>query len=219
MDHMGRSSADLLIERGRKMIRISATGLWILVLLIPAVASGYPPAVGIIGDSRSCTDCHAINGPWKDEAGTIVDILDATTRRSLLQPDGRFLLEVERGESRTVITVIGRKAGDKVSPPSRNAWLYTDPTQLATEALSKFAPGWDVNLPMACRIVGDEVAEYLDAAVTALPMTVRPGDAARDAELELQVMLTAGESAKGNPDTWLKANYLLKKLILKVDDH
>lgn len=208
------------------MSRISASTLWALALLVltvaptvlPTVVSAYPPAVGIIGDSRSCTDCHANNGPWHDVAGTVVDVLDARTRLSLLQPDGRFLLEVERGEARTVITVIGRKAGDEVSPPTRNAWLYVDPTQLGTGALSKFAPGWDVNLPMACRIVGDEVPEYPDAAVTALPMTVRPGDAARRAELELQVMLTQGVSAKGNPDAWLEANYLLKTLILEVVD-
>jgi len=115
-----------------------------------------------------------------------------------------------------VITIIGRKADDVATPPMRNAWLYVDPTQLDTGALSKFAPGWDVNLPMACRIVGDDVPEYPDAAVTALPMTVRPGDAARNAELELQIMLTTGESAKGNPDSWLLSNYLVRKLALKV---
>ena len=199
------------------MIRIF-TVLWSLAVLVPAAVSAYPPAVGIIGQSRSCTDCHANNGPWKDETTTIVDILDATTRRSLLQPDGRFLLAVERGESRMVITVIGRKAGDKLSPPIRNAWLYVDPSQLGTRALSKFAPGWDVNLPMSCRIVGDAVPEYPGAAVTALPMTVRAGDAARNAELELQLMLTGGEPAKGTPDTWLRANYLIRKLALEVVD-
>lgn len=117
-----------------------------------------------------------------------------------------------------MITIIGRKANDIAPPPLRNAWLYVDPTQLETGALSKFAPGWDVNLPMACRIVGDEIPEYPDAAITALPMKIRPGDAARDAELELQVMLTTGESTKGNPDTWLESNYLIRKLTLRVID-
>ncbi|MFH1278300.1 MAG: hypothetical protein ABIK65_07970 [Candidatus Eisenbacteria bacterium] len=200
------------------MTRIPVNTLLVLALLIPIAASAYPPAVGILGPSRSCTDCHASNGPWKDEAATIVDVLDATTRRSLLQPDGGFLLQVERGTTKKVITVIGRKAGDKISPPIRNAWLYVDPMQLDTGALSKFAPGWDVNLPMACRIVGDEIPEYPGAAVTALPMTVRAGDASRNAELELQVMLTRGVSAKGNPDAWLEANYMLKKLVLEVVD-
>ncbi len=189
-----------------------------LALFVPTVVSAYPPAVGIIGQSRSCIDCHADNGPWRDESATIVDILDATTRTSLREPDGRFLLQVERGKTRTVLTVIGRKAGDRLPAPERNAWLYVDPLQLETSALSKFAPGWDVNLPMSCRIVGDNVPEYLGTAVTALPMTVRAGDAARHAELELQVMLTSGVSAKGDPDTWLKANFLLRHLILDVVD-
>jgi hypothetical protein len=186
--------------------------------LFPRNALAYPPAVGILGSSRSCTSCHASNGPWKDEAGTIVDILDGTTRSSLRQPDGRFLLQVERGKTATVLTVIGRAQGDTIPPPARNAWLYVDPLQIETKALSKFAPGWDVNLPMACRILGDDVAEYPGAAVTALPMTVRPGDAARDAELELQIMLTSGGPGKGNPDNWLRANFVARKLILKVVD-
>ena len=49
-------------------------------------------------------------------------------------------------------------------------------------------------------------------------MTVGPGDAAWDSVLELRVMLTSGESARGNPNAWLKGNYLLKKLVLKVVD-
>ncbi len=171
-----------------------------------------------MGKSRSCAVTHADTGPWQDEAKTIVDILDATTRLSLRQPDGRFLLEVPRGETRTVITVIGRHAGDEAPAPLRNAWLYVDPQQIETGALSKFAPGWGVNLPMSCRIVGDNVPEYPGAAVTAVPMTVRPGDAARDSVLELQVMLTSGESAKGNPNAWLKGNYLVRTLALVVLD-
>jgi len=186
--------------------------------LLPARAVAYPPAVGIVGDHRSCTSCHASNGPWKDESSTVVDILDATSRRSLRQPDGSFVIEVERGQAATVITVIGRRKGDTAPAPLRNAWLYVDPTTLATRALSKFAPGWDVNLPMSCRVVGDVVPEHAGAAVTALPMTIRPGDAARDAELELQVMLTGGESGKGQPDAWLNSNYLVREVILKVLD-
>ena len=187
-------------------------------LLLPAVASAYPPAVGIVGQSRSCTGCHTSNGPWSDASLTIVDVLDEATRLSLRQPDGRFLLEVDRGQTATVVTIIGRQAGDSVPPPIRNAWLYVAPSRLETTALSKFAPGWDVNLPMSCRIVGDTVPEYPGAALTALPMTVRPGDAAQETELELQIMLTSGESAKGDPDTWLQSNYLLRKLVLKVVD-
>ncbi len=198
----------------RFLSRLMAT----LALLVPSMASAYPPAVGIVGQSRSCTDCHASNGPWSDPNATIVDVLDGATRGSLRQPDGRFLLEVERGKTATVITVIGRRAGDSAPRPVRNAWLYVDPTRLNTGALSKFASGWDVNLPMSCRIVGDEAPEYPGAALTALPMTVRPGDAAGEAELELQVMLTSGDSAKGNPDAWLQSNYLVRRLILRVLD-
>ena len=141
------------------MVRICVSWLAAAVVLLPAIAGAYPPAVGIIGTSRSCTDCHSSNGPWTDESATIVDILDGATRRSLRQSDGRFMMEVERGKTATVITIIGRKADDVAPPPMRNAWLYVDPTQLETRALSKFAPGWDVNLPMACRIVGDEIQE------------------------------------------------------------
>ncbi len=192
--------------------------MWVVVLAITTVALAYPPSVGIVGQSRNCLSCHVSNGPWKDDAQTIVDIVDATTGESLRQTDGRFLIEVERGRTRTVITQIGRKANDDVPPPLRNAWLYLDPTQLETGSLSKFAPGWNVNLPMACRIVGDEAPGYPGAAITALPMTVRPGDSARSADLELQVMLTSGESAKGNPNAWLKSNYVVRSVQLRVVD-
>ena len=200
------------------MERARNSWMWIAVLVLPTIAFAYPPAVGIVGKSPNCLSCHVSNGPWEDEARTIVDIVDAATGKSLRQADGRFLLEVERGRTRMVITQIGRQAGDEVPPPVRNAWLYLDPTQLETGSLSKFAPGWSVNLPMACRIVGDETPNYPGAAMTALPMTVRPGDSARSADLELQVMLTSGESAKGNPNSWLKSNYVVKNVMLRVVD-
>ena len=177
----------ILIERRTtEMTRIQigrAAASSILLVVALCFLSGsvlaYPPAVGILGKSRSCTTCHASNGPWQDEDRTIVDILDAATHRSLRQPDGRFLLPVERGRSATVLTVIGRAQGDTAAPPTRNAWLYVDPTRLETEALSKFAPGWDVNLPMSCRIVGDTLDQYAGATLTVLPMTIRPTDAAQ----------------------------------------
>jgi hypothetical protein len=181
----------------------------------PPSAQAYPPAVGILGGSRSCVSCHASNGPWADEEKTLVDILDAKTKTSLKQEDGSFLIEVGRGQARTVLSVIGRPKGE-TSPPHRNAWLYVDPTQLKTSALSKFAPGWDVNLPMSCRIVGDAIEGYDGAYVTVLPMTVRPSDAARDTELELQVMITAGESVKGKAKEGLVSNYLVRKVLLQV---
>jgi hypothetical protein len=47
-------------------------------------------------------------------------------------------------------------------------------------------------------------------------MTVRPGPAARDAEIELQAMLTAGNSRKGPPNEWMTASHLVRKVRLKV---
>ena len=188
------------------------------LFLFPIAATAYPPAVGIIGTSRDCSSCHQNNGPWADDSKTVVDIIAADTGESLRQPDGTFLLEVERGTTRTVVTQIGRAANDDAPPPLRNAWLYLDPAQLETGSLSKFAPGWSVNLPMACRIVGDDVKTYPGASMTALPMTVRPGDTGQDAELELQLMLTRGESNKGNPNAWLEGNYMVRKVILRVLD-
>jgi len=71
----------------------------------------------------------------------------------------------------------------------------------------QFAPGWRVNLPMACRIIGDELEGFEGAKITALPMSIRPGDDAKDAELQLQGMLTKGESVKGKAKEGMKGNY------------
>jgi hypothetical protein len=180
-------------------------------------AAAYPPGVGILAKNRSCASCHASNGPWGDESRTVIDVLDAKTKLSLRGPDGVIAIAVARGASRTVLTVIGRTASEK-SPPRRNAWLYVDPSQIETSSLSKFAPGWDVNLPMSCRIVGDRLEGYDGAHLTVLPMTVRPSDAARDAELELQVMLTAGEAVKGKGQEGLISNLFVRKVLLKVSE-
>ncbi|MEK7347644.1 MAG: hypothetical protein AABZ94_02110 [Candidatus Eisenbacteria bacterium] len=178
-------------------------------------AAAYPPGVGILAKNRSCVPCHVSDGPWGDEARTIIDVLDSKTKQSLRGPDGVITIAVPRAATRTVLTVIGRMAGEK-SPPRRNAWLYVDPSQIETSALSKFAPGWDVNLPMSCRIVGDQLEGYDGAHLTVLPMTVRPSDAARDAELELQAMLTAGEAVKGKGQEGLISNLFVRKVLLKV---
>ncbi len=184
---------------------------------VPAAlsAAAYPPGVGILTKNRSCASCHVSNGPWGDEARTIIDVLDSKTKQSLRGPDGVITIAVPRAATRTVLTVIGRMAGEK-SPPRRNAWLYVDPSQIETSALSKFAPGWDVNLPMSGRIVGDQLEGYDGAHLTVLPMTVRPSDAARDAEIELQAMLTAGEAVKGKGQEGLISNLLVRKVLLKV---
>jgi hypothetical protein len=176
----------------------------------------YPPAVGILSNSRNCLTCHVNNGQWKDDENTFIDILDKETQRSLRQADGTFLIETKRYEPKTVFTVIGRKKDKKIAAPYRNAWLYIDSSTIGTHSLSKFAPGWDVNLPMSCRIVGDQLPGYENADITSLPMTVQPLTYAADATLQLQVMMTAGESVKANTKQGMLGNYFERKVILKV---
>jgi len=195
--------------------------LWTVAIVVAvtfgvSAALAYPPAVGILGTATSCNSCHVDNGPWGDESKTIVDIIDKVTGKSLRQEDGEFLIEAKRFESKTVMTVIGRIAGDSAISPYRNAWLYIDPSQIGTSASSKFAPGWSVDLPMACRLAGDNAPAYQGARVTALPMTVRPLDGAGDATLDLHVMLTAGESVKGDATRGILSNYLSRKVRLRV---
>ena len=182
-----------------------------------ASAYAYPPAVGILGNSKNCISCHTNNGQWKDDSKTIIDILDMDTKKSFKQSDGTFLIETKRGEQKTVLTVIGRKLDNSISAPYRNAWLYIDPTTIGTNSLSKFAPNWDVNLPMACRLVGDKLPGYEDADITSLPMTIQPLGNAKDAEMQLQVMLTKGESVKGIAQEGMTGNYFERtvKLVVK----
>ena len=181
-------------------------------------AHAYPPGVGILTKNKNCLGCHINNGVWGEESKTIIDILDAATKKSLKQPDGSFLVEVKRNEARTVLTVIGRAKDDTAEPPYRNAWIYIDPKTIETSSLSKFAPGWECNLQMACRVIGDKLEGYDGMKITSLPMTVRPSDAAQNGELQLQVMLTKGESVKGNAKEGMKGNYFEKKVSLKVID-
>ncbi len=188
----------------------------VLGIILPQHVLSYPPAVGLLGKSKNCLVCHANNGPWQDEANTIIDILDKETKKSLMQADGSFLIEVQRSEIRTVLTVIGRKKGDKVESPYRNAWLYVDPQRIKSNSMSKFAPGWNVSLPLSCRIVGDKLKGFEGAKITALPMNVQPGDDAQDTELTLQVMLTKGESVKGKAREGMKGNYFERVVLIKV---
>ena len=181
-------------------------------------ALAYPPAVGLLGEAKNCLACHVSNGPWNDDHQTIIDVLDRETKSSLRQPDGSFLIDVKRGQTRTVLTVLGRTKADKKEAPYRNAWLYIDPKTIKTASLSKFAPGWDVNLPMSCRVVGDKIEGYEGASVTVLPMTVRPTDAAQSGELVLQVMLTKGDSVKGNTRAGMVGSYFERRVQLKVID-
>ncbi|MCL4551087.1 MAG: hypothetical protein M1495_21260 [Bacteroidetes bacterium] len=194
-----------------------------LLVLVANTAIAYPPAVGILGNAKSCMSCHVNNGPWVDESKTIIDILDKETMKSLRQSDGTFQLDVKRGQQKTVLTVIGRIKDDDTTAPYRNAWTYIDPTTIGTSSLSKFAPGWAVNLQMSCRVVGDKLPGFVqgtpygeDAKITVLPMTVQPLDDARDAELQLQVMLTKGESVKGDPQKGMLGNYFERIVKMKV---
>jgi len=181
-------------------------------------AAAFPPAVGILGKAQSCLACHVDNGLWLDGADLIIDIVEKGTGRSLRQPDGTFKLSVKRGEPATVMTIIGYRNSVNEPVPYRNAWLYVAPETIGDSALSKFLPGWEVNLPMACRIVGDKSDLYPNANLTALPMTICPGDAARNGRVTLQVMLTRGESVKGKPKEGMLGSYFEKTLTLEVSE-
>ena len=188
------------------------------LVLVANTAIAYPPAVGILGKAKSCMSCHVNNGPWVDESKTIIDILDKETMKSLRQSDGTFQLDVKRGQQKTVLTVIGRIKDDDTPAPYRNAWTYIDPTTIGTSSLSKFAPGWAVNLQMSCRVVGDNLPGFEGTTITALPMTVQPLDDAKNAVLRLQVMLTKGESVKGDTKKGMLGNYFERSVKVKVID-
>ena len=181
-----------------------------------STAYAYPPGVGILTNSPNCLSCHTNNGLWKDDANTIIDILDKDTKKSLKQNDGTFLIETKKGEPKTVLTVVGSKKSNIIPASYRNAWLYIDPTTIGTKTLSKFAPNWEVNLQMSCRLVGDNLKGYEDADITSLPMTIQPLDNAKDAEISLQVMLTKGEATKNNAHEGLTGSYFERKVKLKV---
>lgn len=190
----------------------------LLLIVIGAGALAYPPAVGILGKSQNCLNCHVNNGNWIDGPDLVIDIVDKDTKSSLKQPDGSFMLSVKRGHSISILTVIGFRTDDTNLIPHRNGWVYVDTIRIKSSALSKFPPGWEVNLPMACRLVGDKLNAYPDVHGTVLPMTVRPTDAASDAEVTLQVMLTKGETVKGKPKQGMVGNYFVRTLHLKVEE-
>ncbi len=201
------------------LIALAASGVAAgFAILAVEPLGAYPPAVGLLSPARNCLVCHVNNGPWKDESRVVIDILAASGGKSLRQPDGAFLISARRGELKTVVTVIGLRAQKGSPVPYRNAWLYVAPGRIRdATSLNKFAPGWSVNLPMSCRVAGDPVEAYPGAHATALPMTVRAGDDAADTELELQVMLTRGESVKGKADQGMEGNYFERKVRLRVE--
>ncbi len=199
------------------MLRVSATAVLFVILgLNSAVA--YPPAVGILGNAESCLTCHQNNGPWVEDEDLIIDIIDASTGESFMTADGSFELVVDRNTQETVRTIIGYQSEEGGAAPYRNAWLYVAEETIGDSSLSKFLPGWDVNLPMACRIVGDQSDLHPEADLTSLPMTIAPGPTAQDGTVTLHVMLTRGESVKGNPKQGMIGNYFERTVNLEVTE-
>jgi hypothetical protein len=196
----------------------------LLAAVIPSLNPGsqqtyaYPPGVGILSNAKNCLTCHSDNGPWTGEENTIIDIIEKKSGNSFRQPDGNFLLQVKRHELLTVRTVIGYKKNVANVAPYRNGWIYVDPTTIESSSLSKFAPGWDVNLQASCRLVGDNLEGYEDFDISVLPMTIRPSDSARDTEIILQGMLTRGEAVKGKGKEGMVGNYFERKVMLRVLD-
>lgn len=207
-----------MIYRRIGSVIVACAALVCLAMVEVNKASAYPPAVGILSTAKNCLQCHVNNGPWQSESNVIIDILDKASGKSLKQSDGTFLISARRGELKTVITIIGAKAEQGNPAPYRNAWLYVDPERIAdTGSLNKFAPGWSVNLPMSCRVVGDAVELYPGAHTTALPMTLRAGDdAPAESRMQLQVMLTRGESVKGKPALGMEGNYFQRVVKLTI---
>ncbi len=197
--------------------RVIVSGLALLGAFA-ATAMAYPPAVGILGQSENCLTCHVNNGPWVDNSNLVIDIVDKQSGASLQQDDGTFALSVKRGGAVTLLTVAGCKTETDSLIPYRNGWLYIDSQRIGTSALSKFPPGWEVNLPMACRLGGDKLDAYPGVHGTILPMTIRPTDAAGDATVTLQMMLTSGETVKGDPQRGMKGSYFERTLYLKVEE-
>jgi len=197
--------------------------LFVLAAVIPLLdpnprqAYAYPPGVGILSKSKNCLACHANNGPWTDDGKTIIDIIEKDSRRSFRQTDGTFLIQIKRHELLTVRTVIGYRKNGTVAP-NRNGWIYVDPSTIESSSLSKFAPAWEVNLQASCRLVGDKLEGFEDSDISVLPMTIRPSDSARDAQIVLQGMLTRGESVKGKGKEGMVGNYFERKVTLRVLD-
>lgn len=176
------------------------------------------PSAPVVTREKSCLTCHVNNGPWKDNEKTIIDIIDQDTGKSLKQSDGTFLIAAKQGEVKTILTVVGRVKDDDAPAPYRNGWLYIDPMERekGLASSSKFAPGWEVNLALGCRLVGDKLAGFEGANISVASLSLRPTEQAKDAEIQLQAMLTRGESVKGKPREGMIGNYFERKVRLKV---
>lgn len=184
-----------------------------MAVLSADVSFAYPPAVGVTGNSPNCLSCHVENGPWEDDDMAAVDILDKATGKSLRQGDGSFMLSAHRNEPKTIMVVLGRRAGDTEEPPTRNGWIFVD-HQAST--MTKFPEGWQANVQFGCRVVGDTMTGFEGARVTIAPMTLVAGEDARDAELTLHAMISKGTGVKGKAKEGLISNFLDRKLKLKI---
>ncbi len=203
----------------RLMLPLALVALGFSWLLSSPPALAYPPAVGILGKAHNCMACHANDGPWQEEANFIVDLLDKETGKSLREKDGSFLISAKPEQRRTVLIILGRAKGDTAPAPQRNGWIFVDPVLINRDHLgSKFAPGWEADLSMSCRLVGDTHKAYEGANITVLPMTVRPTGAAKNAEVEWQILMTGGEAVKGDAKRGLVQNYFERKVRLKVEE-
>lgn len=176
------------------------------------------PSAAVVNRAKSCLSCHVNNGPWKDDAKTLIDIIDKDTGKSFKQPDGTFLIQARQGETKTVLTVLGRVKEDESPAPYRNGWVYIDPVEQekGSASNSKFAPGWEVNLSLGCRLIGDQQQGFEGAKISVAPMSLQPLQNAKDTEIQLQVMLTKGESVKGKPKEGMIGSYFQRKVHLKV---
>jgi len=188
-------------------------------LLSSPPALAYPPAVGILGKARNCTTCHASDGPWKEGANLIVDLLDSETGKSLREKDGSFLISAKPEQRRTVLVMLGWAKGDTAPFPHRNGWIFVDPALINRDHVgSKFPSGWEADLTMSCRLVGDAHKAHEGAKISVLPMTLRPTGAAKDADVEWQILITGGDAVKGDAKQGLVQNYFERKVRLKVEE-
>ena len=192
--------------------------LSLLLIILSQFAAASPPAVGIIGNARSCMTCHVSNGSWTEGPGLVIDLIDKDTQQSLRQPDGSFLLTAKRGTAKTVMAVIGYSGLAPDQSPYRNGWIFVDSTTIGNSSLSKFAPGWEINLAYGCKIAGDKVAAYPDAALTSAPITILPTETAKDGEVTFQMLMTRGESVKGRAKEGLTGNFHARAVHLHVTD-
>jgi hypothetical protein len=197
----------------RSHLPISLTAVFLVQL-----ALATPPAVGIVGSSRDCNACHVNSGQWLESPELVIDLVDPVSKTSFRQPNGSFLLSARRGETVNAVAIFGYKSVSPALAPHRNGWIFVDTTTIGTEAISKFAPGWEISLPYGCKISGDKSEAYPDAQITSAPFIVKASESAADRDVTLQVLLTSGEAVKGKAKEGLVSDYFSRQVHLRVND-